>query len=381
MPVIINGTTGISGVDGSAGTPAFQGSDANTGIRFGTDIVSLVTGGSDRLYIDSSGRLGIGSTAPIAATHIMLSDVTGFSSPANDGLVVERGGGNDLGITIATNNDRNGYLLFADSDSANPAWVGYDHSVNAMSFRVNASERARIDSSGRLLVGTSTSIAGQAIQAATSGGNSFGGFNFSNTDDGGELVLGKSRSATIGSHTVVQNNDFLGRIFFNGSDGSAYRVGARIDCQVDGTPGANDLPSRLVFSTTADGASSPTERMRIANDGSISSVIPGGSTLYPRFGCRAWVNFNGTGTVAIRASGNVSSITDNGTGDYTVNFTSALADANYSTVVSAGRTTGGAAIASPSYSAAPTVNGVQIAIYNTSGTLTDVDRINVAVFR
>lgn len=48
------------------------------------------------------------------------------------------------------------------------------------------------------------------------------------------------------------------------------------------------------------------------------------------YGCRAWVNFNGTGTVAIRASGNVSSITDNGTGDYTVNFTNAMPDANYS---------------------------------------------------
>ena len=47
------------------------------------------------------------------------------------------------------------------------------------------------------------------------------------------------------------------------------------------------------------------------------------------YGCRAWVNFNGTGTVAIRASGNVSSITDNGTGSYTVNFATALADANY----------------------------------------------------
>jgi hypothetical protein len=50
------------------------------------------------------------------------------------------------------------------------------------------------------------------------------------------------------------------------------------------------------------------------------------------YGCRAWVNFNGTGTVAIRASGNVSSITDNGTGDYTVNFTTAMTDANYSIV-------------------------------------------------
>ena len=47
------------------------------------------------------------------------------------------------------------------------------------------------------------------------------------------------------------------------------------------------------------------------------------------YGCRAWVNFNGTGAVAIRASGNVTTITDNGTGDYTVNFTNALPDANY----------------------------------------------------
>jgi hypothetical protein len=54
----------------------------------------------------------------------------------------------------------------------------------------------------------------------------------------------------------------------------------------------------------------------------------------PTYACRAWVNFNGTGTVAIRASGNVSSVTDNGTGDYTVNFTTAMPDANYSATAS-----------------------------------------------
>jgi hypothetical protein len=52
----------------------------------------------------------------------------------------------------------------------------------------------------------------------------------------------------------------------------------------------------------------------------------------PVYACRAWVNFDGTGTPAIRASGNVSSITDNGTGDYTVNFTTAMQDANYAVV-------------------------------------------------
>jgi hypothetical protein len=74
--------------------------------------------------------------------------------------------------------------------------------------------------------------------------------------------------------------------------------------------------------------------MRIATDGQQTSVIPGGTTLYPEYKCRAWVNFNGTGTVAIRASGNVSSITDNGTGDYTVNFATAMPDANYAVAVS-----------------------------------------------
>jgi hypothetical protein len=66
-----------------------------------------------------------------------------------------------------------------------------------------------------------------------------------------------------------------------------------------------------------------------SNTTSPPTVTNSGGTEIGTF-CRAWVNFNGTGTVAIRASFNVSSITDNGTGDYTVNFTNALADANYS---------------------------------------------------
>ena len=59
----------------------------------------------------------------------------------------------------------------------------------------------------------------------------------------------------------------------------------------------------------------------------------------PIYACRAWVNFNGEGTVGIRASGNVSSITDNGTGDYTVNFTTAMSDANFATEVARSLTT------------------------------------------
>lgn len=74
---------------------------------------------------------------------------------------------------------------------------------------------------------------------------------------------------------------------------------------------------------------SSAERMRITSDGLLQFNSGYGSAA-TAYGCRAWVNFNGTGTVAIRASGNVSSITDNGTGDYTINFTTSMPDVNYS---------------------------------------------------
>lgn len=72
----------------------------------------------------------------------------------------------------------------------------------------------------------------------------------------------------------------------------------------------------------------------LASTAQIGSLTTASGSA-PSYSARAWVNFNGTGTVAIRASGNVSSITDNGTGDYTVNFTTAMADANYAVTGSA----------------------------------------------
>lgn len=101
-----------------------------------------------------------------------------------------------------------------------------------------------------------------------------------------------------------------------------------------------------------------------------------------RFDCLAWVNFNGTGTVAIRASGNVSSITDNGTGDYTVNFTSALPDADYSVAITCGRRaagTGGFIGAGPDASN-PTTTTMRLRTQDTTA-LSDAQQVNVAVFR
>jgi hypothetical protein len=131
-------------------------------------------------------------------------------------------------------------------------------------------------------------------------------------------------------------------------------------------------------------ATSNTEQMRITSAG-LLQFNSGYGSVATAFGCRAWVNFNGTGTVAIRASGNVSSITDNGTGDYTVNFTTAMPDANYIGVMSGSPQNG------RFYSNwNGTINNATTEITNTTtayrlacniGTLTDATNVYVAIFR
>lgn len=81
--------------------------------------------------------------------------------------------------------------------------------------------------------------------------------------------VNKSRGATIGTNTILQNNDEIGFLSFRASDGAIFQTAALIQAFVDGTPGTNDMPGRLVFSTTADGASVPTERMRIDSAGNV----------------------------------------------------------------------------------------------------------------
>lgn len=113
--------------------------------------------------------------------------------------------------------------------------------------------------------------------------------------------------------------------------------------------------------------------------GSSTLATPTGSA--PSYTCRAWVNFNGTGTVAIRASGNVSSITDNGVGQYTVNFTTAMPDANYSALATAfianGRGTGLQARASQTTTAV----GVGFYDFVANAYNADTDNMNVSIFR
>ena len=159
MAIEINGTTGISGVDGSATTPALQGQDTNTGISFGTDEVNVVTGGTTRTTVDSSGRLLVGTTTTIGAPRV---DVVGNSDSAtNEGVLQIRRGSSATSVDTIL-----GVLNFGDTTSG-------------------AFKRAQ--------------------------------------------VLGVA----------------------------------------DGASGSGDLPARLVFTTTPDGSTVPTERLRITSNGTL----------------------------------------------------------------------------------------------------------------
>jgi multidrug efflux pump subunit AcrA (membrane-fusion protein) len=100
----------------------------------------------------------------------------------------------------------------------------------------------------------------------------------------------------------------------------------------------------------------------------------------PIYAARAWVNFNGTGTVAIRASGNVTSITDNGVGNYTVNFTTAMPDTNYSAVATFELGAGNVAVGYLDQMTAQTTSARRVC-FNSSSTAFDPITVNVAIFR
>lgn len=122
---------------------------------------------------------------------------------------------------------------------------------------------------------------------------------------------------------------------------------------------------------------------RAVNLASAGSIVTESVGTAPGYMARAWVNFNGTGIVAIRSSGNVSSITDNGVGNYTVNFTTAMPDANYATV---GITEGANATNTTNLSifsseASQTTSSVIVTSINNSNSAADRSCISVSVFR
>jgi hypothetical protein len=163
----------------------------------------------------------------------------------------------------------------------------YSPGADQVAVTTGGTARLFVDASGRLLVGTSSarsnlfnstfSTLAQLEGAGT--GSTLSSFALiSNANNNGYqpfVVFAKSRGTVVGSNTIVSNGDTIGTLTFQGSDGSEFVEAALISAEVDGTPGANDMPGRLVFSTTADGASTPTERMRIDSSGLVTLAGPG----------------------------------------------------------------------------------------------------------
>lgn len=138
------------------------------------------------------------------------------------------------------------------------------------------------------------------------------------------------------------------------------------------------ITGAATLATTVANPTFTTPNINSAQFATVSGTAP----IYP---CRAWVNFNGAGTVAIRASGNVSSITDNGTGDYTVNFTTAMPDANYAFTLGFNNDNNAFPRVFGTYANTPTASGIRLRMAYTASFGTqvfeDLDRFCVAIHR
>ena len=253
-----------------AGSPAIKVTDTtntttaqvaanNTKVLYGSltnHAVQIDQNGGAALIIDTNKNVGIGTTSPQVLMHLNASNArfqltdstTGTAS--GDGVIMGLNGSQDFFI-----NNR-------------------ESSKNLLFFTANT-ERIRIDSSGRLLVGTT---AARGLGKLEIEGTSFENSGLTlvrnvNSTGATSLNICKSRGG-IGSVTSVANNDVLGGINFRGADGANLKDACDIRGEVDGTPSqGSDMPGRLVFRTSADGSSSPTERMRIDSSGNVSIGI------------------------------------------------------------------------------------------------------------
>jgi hypothetical protein len=247
-PVTVGGQLAVTGTTTTSPAIVAAG-DTNTGIFFpAADTIAFAEGGAEAMRIDSSGNVGIGTTSP---TFINGS-----------GLAVARSGGAaEINVNRTDASTAGSVALISGAASNTLRGSG----VKDLTFQTNDLERMRIDSSGNVLVGTTTAastqggtlqvITAQAIRRNIAGSG------------GPALRMEKSRSASDGNYTIVQDGDTLGDIQWYGSDGVDFAQAAAIRGIVNGTPGSDDMPGALAFLTSADGSASPTERMRITSDG------------------------------------------------------------------------------------------------------------------
>ena len=182
-----------------------------------------------------------------------------------------------LGDHLKFDTTGKGIIFGADGGSNRPSIIGNytSSSDNNMVFNVTGSERTRIDSGGRLLVGTTSArvVGNITSQMQLEGLDASSGISITRNSDNSSspyISFAKSRSGSVGGNTVVQINDGIGTILFSGADGTDItNNAASIGAFIDATPGGNDTPGRLVFSTSADGGVAPIERLRIDSSGRL----------------------------------------------------------------------------------------------------------------
>lgn len=220
-----------------------------------------VTGGSNLEDAEISGTLTVTGNTFISGDLTVQGDL------------------NASGVTIS------GFTgLFASGTEAAPSisFVDdtdtgfYRYGDNDIGITTNGSRRAQIDSSGNVLIATSTSrtIANVTSKLQIEGVNNFNSSSMSVThnrnDDSSPLIqLCKSRGSVYGSNDLVAEDDRLGRVTFHGTDGTGAIAAARIDTYVDGPTSSGNIPGRLVFATTASGAAGPTAQMALDKDGQL----------------------------------------------------------------------------------------------------------------
>jgi hypothetical protein len=240
---------------GTVGAPSlFFTGDSDTGLFSpGADTLALVTAGTNRLHVTSAGLVGIGTTSASTILHVASTAPYIRIQDTDSSTGVTAQGGFEM---YDSDGDRLFYLANESSSSSDVSL--FNIAGGALKFGTSGSERGQFDSSGRLLVGTSTSATGgQATQYARLqvNGNTSG--------NPGVIALGSA----LNTASVISGSS-LGYLTFADKQAGEY---AWVGGECDGTPGTNDYPGRLVFSTTADGASSPTEQFRISNNGFITA--------------------------------------------------------------------------------------------------------------
>ena len=220
---------------------------------------------SERLRINESGDVGINESAPSARLHVN----------GGGGLFVERSAGTSVaGFKQSGGSSMN--IYFQNSGSTNHPSVGSNN--QDMTFGTNNNERMRIASAGQLLIGHTSARNNffgavstehtPLIQLEGTNQNRLLSITSTGTQDGGIILLART-NGNAGANNLVANGNVLGRIDFQGNDGTHMEPAAQISCEVDGTTGNNDMPGRLLFKTSADGGTNNRERMRIVSDGTV----------------------------------------------------------------------------------------------------------------